>query len=1404
MKTMKNLALAVLFLFLGTTTLHLWAQENSPNTVILSEDFENLISGTGSYGGSTLTFNSGVYFVKGYTTMDANDRRIGNRSVRLRANANDTPGHEITMTFDLANGAGNVSFMYGSYSGHSGGTVYVQYSTDQGTTWSEVPNNSVTAPAWDETVGMLSATVPVNIAGTVRIRIFKAAQPGSTSINIDNLEITAYSQTNQVAAPLFSVNSGTYYEPFQVALSTTTADASIYYTTDGSTPDASSTLYTTPISISTTTTLKAIAVKTGMTNSGVSTATYTFPVQVPNIAAFKNANTTTNSTVYHITGDVTFVFKSGRNTYIKDETGGLLIYDGSTPVITEQYNPGDVIPGGVYGTYTLYNGLIELIPTHPTAAGTPGAPVVPLVLTMGEIINNFDTYQSQLITIEQVTFDSGTFGTGAAGNITIYQGTDQMTCRNHFATITNYSPDPNAVYNVTGFLIPYNTSKQIAPRDTNDIQLYTPPAIPTYTITFPALTGITFTPAAGYESPVDSLDNFAFTVTLAPSHNNSEIIIKSNGVVLTPNEGVYTITSIVSNQVITVEGLAINTYQIVATSGANGTITPAGTLTVNYGENRTFDFTPDTGYMIDEVTVDNVAVGNNPQYTLNNITANHTIHVTFEAIPVNQYTVTASAGLNGTITPTGTQLVDEGDDITFTITPDQDYEIDSLFIDGTAVTPVLTYTFANVTANHTIHVTFKAIPVIQYTITASAGPNGTVAPTGAQLVDEGDDITFTATPDQGYEIDSLYIDGVAVIPTATYTFENVSANHTIHYTFAPIVEEDFFEDFENLIDGTPAYAGASLTFGSGVYFIKGFSSLTDNNDRKIGTRSIRMRANQNDATGNEITMTFDRTNGIGDVSFRYASYGTHSGGTVYVQYSTDQGTTWNDVPNNSVTAPAWDEVVGMLSATIPVNVAGTVRIRIFKPQEATSRSVNIDNLELTDFDPTTMVSTPVFSPGGGTIFAPVQVTISTSTADATIYYTTDGTTPDENATLYTTPISISTTTTLKAIAVKTGMTGSGIASATYTFPTQVNTIEEFIEANNGVTSSTPYQITGDVTFVFRSGRYIYITDETASLLVFDNSTSLITNEYVNGDIIEGGIIGTCNIYNGLTQMIPLTDWAASTDNDGAVTPIVVTVEDIANNYGLYESKLVTIENVTFSAGEFNTTSTTNVNFTQDGNSMACRNVHRTLDMTIPEGFQADVTGFILRYNTNFQIAPRDNNDIVEVIVEPEQVATPTFTPAGGTYNEPLSITIACATPDATIYYTTDGTEPSDASTHYTGEFTLQAGTYTVKAIAYKADMLPSEIATVEYEITVGISEYEAQQIQIYPNPTQGSVQWINNSTSLEIDSYQLYDQYGRMLMSGKVANQSETIDLQELSSGIYLLHLNCDEGVIIKKVMKIK
>ena len=83
--------------------------------------------------------------------------------------------------------------------------------------------------------------------------------------------------------------------------------------------------------------------------------------------------------------------------------------------------------------------------------------------------------------------------------------------------------------------------------------------------------------------------------------------------------------------------------------------------------------------------------------------------------------------------------------------------------------------------------------------------------------------------------------------------------------------------------------------------------------------------------------------------------------------------------------------------------------------------------------PPTTVSAPVFSPGQGTYTSPQSVSISTSTADATIHYTLDGTTdPTEISSTYSTPIPISSTKTIKAKAWKTGLTPSSVASATYT------------------------------------------------------------------------------------------------------------------------------------------------------------------------------------------------------------------------------------------------------------------------------------------------------------------------------------------------------------------------------------
>ncbi|MBP0723654.1 S8 family serine peptidase, partial [Bacillus sp. RG28] len=225
-------------------------------------------------------------------------------------------------------------------------------------------------------------------------------------------------------------------------------------------------------------------------------------------------------------------------------------------------------------------------------------------------------------------------------------------------------------------------------------------------------------------------------------------------------------------------------HLITATAESNGTISPSGSVSVNDGTNQTFTITPNSGYEIDTLKVDDVdAKATNNTYTFTNVTGDHTINVTFKKIV---HTITVTAGSNGTISPNGSVSVDERTDQTFTITPDSGYEIDSLKIDDVdekATNNI--YTFTNVTSDHTINVTFKKIV---HTITVTAGSNGTISPNGSVSVDEGTDQTFTITPDSGYEIDSLKVDDVdEKVTNNTYTFTNVTSDHTINVTFKKIV-----------------------------------------------------------------------------------------------------------------------------------------------------------------------------------------------------------------------------------------------------------------------------------------------------------------------------------------------------------------------------------------------------------------------------------------------------------------------------------------------------------------------------------------------------------------------------------------------------------------------------------------
>ena len=104
-----------------------------------------------------------------------------------------------------------------------------------------------------------------------------------------------------------------------------------------------------------------------------------------------------------------------------------------------------------------------------------------------------------------------------------------------------------------------------------------------------------------------------------------------------------------------------------------------------------------------------------------------------------------------------------------------------MLVDGVSVGAVTSYTFTNVTADHTISATF-AIDI--FTITPSAGPHGSISPSTPQTVTYGADRAFTITPATGYHVADVLVDGVSVGAVTGYTFTNVTADHTISATFA--------------------------------------------------------------------------------------------------------------------------------------------------------------------------------------------------------------------------------------------------------------------------------------------------------------------------------------------------------------------------------------------------------------------------------------------------------------------------------------------------------------------------------------------------------------------------------------------------------------------------------------------
>ncbi len=307
--------------------------------------------------------------------------------------------------------------------------------------------------------------------------------------------------------------------------------------------------------------------------------------------------------------------------------------------------------------------------------------------------------------------------------------------------------------------------------DSNEILHTTGQAEPTvYFLTADAGVGGSIAP---YSATVNAGGSQTFSITADENYQIEDVWV--DGVSLGP-VSTYTFAQVEADHVISAV-FAVNTYVIEAIAEGNGTLSPDGSVTVAHGASQSYTMVPDSGHVVADVLVDGQSVGAVDYYTFGNVTTPHTIRAIFAA---RNYTIAATADANGTISPSGDIIATGGQSLSFTITPENGYRIADVVVDGVSMGAVGTYTLSDIDADHAITASFEADA---YTIAASSGAGGYLSPAGLIPVAANSSHTFSATADEGYELDDLIVDGHSRGAMASYTFVQIDTDHTIEARF---------------------------------------------------------------------------------------------------------------------------------------------------------------------------------------------------------------------------------------------------------------------------------------------------------------------------------------------------------------------------------------------------------------------------------------------------------------------------------------------------------------------------------------------------------------------------------------------------------------------------------------------
>ncbi len=456
-------------------------------------------------------------------------------------------------------------------------------------------------------------------------------------------------------------------------------------------------------------------------------------------------------------------------------------------------------------------------------------------------------------------------------------------------------------------------------------------------------------------------------------------------------------------------------------------------------------------------------------------------------------------------------------------------------------------------------------------------------------------------------------------------------------------------------------------------------------------------------SGNDFSIVFNKR--TGGTATQYYTNGSavrwYGGGTLAVSSTTK--TISKIEITYTQTANSVSANVGTYSLSNSVGTWTGSESSVTFTQTGTTGQCRISSIAVTYAVSADEVAKPEIS--GTTPFkGSTEVTI-TAAEGAEIRYNTRGVDPDpvnpDYWVLYSEPFTVTSTTTVKAVAVVNGVR-SEVAAKTFTKMPSVASIDEFIASSGTVYFANPVTVIGQSS----DKKNTYVQDGSNRGLLIYNGAG-IEQAYGFGDVIPAGFQGSYSLYKSQHEMANATDFAESTGT-ATLTPLELTPSQVTDaNFGRY----AVIKGATISDGKI-------VVGTESVTMFDTR-----LSWTAPTDLtkKYDIYGISSQFNGGAQFMPLSYVESAE-----PTVFTIAITPVpteGQVYKAPVQVTITPvdAAGEVEIQYTIDGSDPSaSGATVYTGPFTI-AQSATVKAYAVDDD---GNEATAEQTYTINIPVYE--------------------------------------------------------------------------------